>query len=237
MIIHLISGPRNVSTALMYSFAQRPDTKVMDEPFYAFYLKKTGANHPGREEILRTMEADPDKVFHQIKELEQQYGNVFIKNMGHHLPGLDPEQLMEYTHVFLIRDPGQMLLSYNKVREYPTLNDIGLQQQASFFSWLQVQGKQPLVIDGNELRKNPRSVLQQLCTKLALPFVEDMLEWPAGPRSEDGIWAPYWYAQVHQSTKFLPPEIDLTPLPATLQQTYEAALPYYNTLKSNAITA
>ncbi|CAN5550553.1 hypothetical protein BH24ACT18_BH24ACT18_19250 [soil metagenome] len=28
------SGPRNVSTALMYAFRQRPDTLVVDEPLY-----------------------------------------------------------------------------------------------------------------------------------------------------------------------------------------------------------
>jgi len=35
--INLWSSPRNVSTALMYSFAQRLDTTVVDEPLYAYY--------------------------------------------------------------------------------------------------------------------------------------------------------------------------------------------------------
>ena len=43
-IISLWSGPRNVSTALMYSFAQRSDTQVIDEPLYAHYLQHTGNN-------------------------------------------------------------------------------------------------------------------------------------------------------------------------------------------------
>ncbi len=41
--IHVWSGPRNVSTALMYSFAQRADTRVVDDPRYAHYLRVSGA--------------------------------------------------------------------------------------------------------------------------------------------------------------------------------------------------
>ncbi|PSR52772.1 sulfotransferase family protein [Adhaeribacter arboris] len=237
MVIHLISGPRNISTALMYSFAQRGDMKVMDEPFYAFYLILTGLEHPGKDEILKTLEPDPKKVFTQIKSLEQKHGNVFIKNMGHHLQGFDYSSIVLFQNVFLIRDPGQMLLSYAKVREQPTLNDIGLKQQAELFAWLQAEGQQPIVLDGNELRKNPSVILEKLCEQLGLPFTKAMLSWPAGPRAEDGCWAPYWYTQVHQSTNFMPPEPDTTSLPNYLLHTYEEALPYYTTLKNYALKA
>ncbi len=238
MIIHLISGPRNVSTALMYSFAQRPDTKVMDEPFYAVYLKLTGLNHPGREQVLQTLNQDPREVFKLIRQQEQQYGNVFVKNMGHHLQGFDYQPIKNYQNVFLIREPEQMLYSYAKVREQPTLNDIGLKQQAEIFAWLQAEGLSPLVLDGNELRKNPEKVLMELCKRLHLPFTKAMLSWPAGSRAEDGCWAPYWYANVHQSTGFMPPEEAATiTLSNKLEEIKEASLPYYNSLKKHAILA
>jgi hypothetical protein len=237
MIIHLISGPRNISTALMYSFAQRPDTQVMDEPFYAVYLKLTGLNHPGREQVLQTLDQDPRRVFKLIHQQEQQHGNVFVKNMGHHLQGFDYQQIKNYQNIFLIREPSQMLYSYAKVREQPTLNDIGLKQQAEIFRWLQAEGEQPLVLDGNELRKNPAKVLNELCTRLQLPFTHSMLSWPAGPRAKDGCWAPYWYANVHQSTGFRPTD-DLVPiLPENLEAIKEASVPYYNFLKKHAILA
>ncbi|QMU28631.1 hypothetical protein HUW48_11535 [Adhaeribacter radiodurans] len=221
----------------MYSFAQRLDVKVMDEPFYAYYLIYSQLEHPGKEEILKTLEPDPVKVFGQIQEQEQTFNNVFVKNMGHHLQGFDYSPIKHYQNVFLIRDPGQMLLSYAKVREEPTLNDIGLKQQAELFTWLQAEGQNPLVLDGNELRKNPEHVLQQLCDGLGLPFNQAMLNWPAGPRAEDGCWAPFWYAKVHQSTKFMAPDTDSSPLPNSLRATYEAALPYYTTLKQYALLA
>src|SRR5437868_13818576 len=101
MVIHLISGPRNISTALMYSFAQRGDIKVIDEPFYAFYLILTGLEHPGKDKILKTLEPNPEKVFTQIQNLEQEYGNVFIKNMGHHLQGFDYNPIVQFQNIFL----------------------------------------------------------------------------------------------------------------------------------------
>ena len=62
--ICLWSCPRNVSTALMYSFAQRRDTKVFDEPLYAHYLSESKANHPGREEdSRREIEPGPSGLF------------------------------------------------------------------------------------------------------------------------------------------------------------------------------
>ena len=46
------SGPRNISTALMRSWENRPDTRVVDEPLYAYYLNETRLNHPGRDDII-----------------------------------------------------------------------------------------------------------------------------------------------------------------------------------------
>ncbi len=237
MILHLISGPRNISTALMYSFAQRPDTTVMDEPFYGFYLQYTGIAHPGREEILDSMEPNPEKIFKQIELNQQRKGFVFVKNMGHHLQGYDYSPILHYQNIFLIRDPGQMLISYAKVRELPTLDDIGLKFQAELFEWLSSFGKVPIVLDGNEVRKNPAGILTQLCHKLGIPFTEKMLHWPAGPIPEDGIWAKYWYNNVHQSTSFLPPDTQQVAVPSELQPVYEEAILYYNQLSKHTLKA
>jgi len=53
--IGMWTGPRNISTTMMRAFENRPDTGVIDEPFYAYYLKESGANHPMREEILNAL--------------------------------------------------------------------------------------------------------------------------------------------------------------------------------------
>ena len=237
MILHLISGPRNISTAFMYAFAQRPDTQVLDEPFYAFYLQHTGLQHPGREEVLKSMSQNPEEVFAFIENTEKQKGHVLVKNMGHHLQGFDYSRIRNYQNIFLIRDPGQMLVSYAKVREEPTLQDIGLQHQAEIYNQLTSEGLQPIVLDGNEIRKNPEQVLRRLCERLNIPFTPAMLNWPAGPRPEDGVWAPYWYRQVHQSTRFMPPDNEDSAVPRQLRPVYEAALPYYQFLHDKALKA
>lgn len=228
MIVHLISGPRNISTALMYSFAQRSDTTVLDEPFYGFYLRHTHADHPGKVEIMDSMESDPVKVMQQIELAEKQKGNAFVKNMGHHLQGFDWEEIKKFKNVFLIREPKQMLASYSKVIANPQLADIGLKFQVDTFQWLQQQGSLPLVLDGNEVRKNPRKVLSELCLQLGISFEESMLQWPAGPRKEDGIWAKYWYSQVHQSTHFSAPDSNSQEFPDRLQSVLEEAKPLYS---------
>jgi len=237
MILHLISGPRNISTALMYAFAQRPDTQVLDEPFYAFYLQHTGLQHPGREEVLKSMSQNPGEVFTLIEATEKQKEHVFVKNMGHHLQGFNYSRIRNYQNIFLIRHPGQMLVSYAKVREEPTLNDIGLQHQAEIYNRLTSEGPEPIVLDGNEIRKNPELVLRQLCERLDIPFTKAMLRWPPGPRPEDGVWAPYWYSKVHQSTQFMPQDKEEIAVPAQLVPVYEAALPYYLFLLDKAIKA
>ncbi len=237
MVIHLIAGPRNISTALMYSFARRPDTVVMDEPFYGYFLQRTGTNHPGRDEIIKSMPLEPTGIFGQIEKNEQSKGVVFVKNMAHHLEGFDYSRISRYRNVFLIRHPAQMLVSYAKVRTQPTLEDIGLKHQADLYGRLSATGAQPLVLDGNEVRKNPGSVLEHLCGKLDIPFTEAMLHWPAGPRPEDGIWAKHWYDKVHQSTHFLPPDPHPAEVPDHLKEVYEAALPYYNQLREHSINA
>lgn len=237
MIIHLVSGPRNISTALMYSFAQRQDTAVLDEPFYAHYLSQTGLPHPGREEVLATQSADASLVIKQIEALAQKHPVVFVKNMGHHLSGLDWSILGQWTTVFLVREPGQMLFSYQKVIEHATLDDIGLAQQEAFRAYLQETGKAYAVLEGNEVRKNPEGVLSKLCQQIKLPFDKSMLKWPSGPKPYDGSWAPYWYANVQASTSFSPPDAKEIHLDSRSQSVLEQALPYYKTFQQLSIKA
>ncbi|MDN4166846.1 sulfotransferase family protein [Cytophagales bacterium LB-30] len=237
MLIHLVSGPRNISTALMYAFAQRHDTVVLDEPFYAHYLTQTGLPHPGRAEVLASQSADATEVMQQIQALEKQQEVVFVKNMGHHLSGLDWQTLAEWTTVFLVRDPAQMLFSYQKVIENASLDDLGLAQQEAFRAYLQEAGKPYAVLEGNEVRKNPEGVLNTLCQQIHLPFEKAMLHWPAGPKTYDGSWAPYWYANVHASTRFSPPDTKEIHLDSTSQAVLAQALPYYKNFQELSIKA
>lgn len=227
--INLISGPRNISTALMYSFAQRTDTVVLDEPYYAFYLHKSGIHHPGKEEVL---DSQPQSEAEVSKEVFGDWKSpvLFIKNMAHHLELMDQSFVDKVVNIFLIRNPKQILASYAQVIETPTLRDIGIEYQLTLFNRLTSRGQHPIVIDSGLVLENPESVLKQVCEIIGIPFMTSMLQWQPGPKAYDGIWAKYWYANVHKSSGFEKQPTSNRPLPAHLEALNEKAQYYYDAL-------
>jgi len=238
VIINLISGPRNVSTALMYSFAQRSDTHVLDEPFYAVYLKKTGVEHPGSEAVLRSLSPDEAIVKSRLERLESaQKPVLFVKNMAHHMEVLADPLIAGAANIFLIRDPRQILASYAAVISHPSMRDIGVAYQYSLFSGLQEQGQEPIVIDSGFLLQDPVSVLTEVCRRCGLEFQQRMAHWPQGPKPYDGVWAPYWYASVHRTTGFGTQPANSRALPTHLQELYDEARSFYEKLLPFSIKA
>jgi len=235
--INLWSGPRNVSTALMYSFAQRSDTRVVDEPLYAHYLHVSNAPHPGRDEVITSMEKDGEQVIQTVLLGPADRPVLFCKQMAHHLVQISRDFLAETTNILLIRDPVQMLPSLEQNLPNPSLRDTGLALQSELYAQLCQLGQRPVVLDAKELLLDPRSVLQQLCTALDLPFAESMLHWSAGARPEDGIWAKYWYQSVHCSTGFSPYQEKREPFPTRLQSLLAECQPHYARLFEMAIRA
>ena len=235
--INLWSGPRNVSTALMYAFAQRPDTRVVDEPLYGHYLSVTGVRHPGDDEILETMDTDGDRVVREVFLAPCDRPVLFVKNMGHHLVNLDWGFLEEVTNVMLIRDPKEMLPSLINQVPQPTIDDTALKRQVEIFAYLRHLRNTPMVLDARELLLNPEGVLKQLCRNLGLAFDAGMLHWEARPRAEDGIWAPHWYHNVHKSTGFAPYRPKTAPFPDFLKPLLAECQPYYDYLYEHALKA
>ncbi|MCL4862738.1 MAG: hypothetical protein KJZ93_25220 [Caldilineaceae bacterium] len=235
--INLWSGPRNVSTALMYSFAQRGDTRVIDEPLYAHYLRVTGAPHPGAVEVMAAMQSDGERVIREVILGPCDRPLLLMKQMAHHLVDLSWDFLVETTHVLLIRDPVEMLPSLAQNLAQPTLRDTGLALQTTLFDHLRRLGQAPPVLDARQLLLNPRSVLSQLCMRIGIPFDEAMLHWPPGPRREDGIWATHWYQNVHRSTGFEPYCKKTQPFPPRLQPLLDECQPHYERLAQVAIQA
>jgi len=227
--INLISSPRNISTALMYSFAQRGDTVVLDEPFYAFYLLTSGANHPGRDEVLRSQSNSEEAVKKEIFSIRNK-DVVFIKNMSHHLEVMDESFVDDVVNVFFIRDPRQIIASYAQVIDKPVMRDIGVEYQFNLWQKLVDRKQDPIVLDAGNLLKAPRLVLQRLCERIGIPFEESMMKWHAGPKPYDGVWAPHWYSNVHRSTGFEPQATSSRPLPSHLEDLYQQAKALYEKL-------
>lgn len=229
--ICLWSGPRNISTALMYSFAQRSDTKVVDEPLYAHYLSESDADeyHPGASDVLQTMENDGVKVVEMMLGPHEK-SVVFFKQMTHHLVNLNLSFLKETINIILTRDPRQMLPSYAKEIENPDMQDVGYAKHLELFEFLQKRGDEPIVLQSEKVLKDPSDTLRRLCEAIGIPFDEAMLKWKKGPRPEDGIWAKYWYHTVHNTTGFKPYEPKTEPFPEHLEPLLAECLPIYEVL-------
>jgi hypothetical protein len=232
--INLLSSPRNISTALMYSFAQRQDCRVIDEPLYAAYLKESGAAHPGRDEILQSQSQNAVEVIDQILSINSG-GELFIKNMAHHMEGLDWAHLSQFQNIIFIRQPRQIIASYAQVIENPQMRDVGIEMQVRLFNYMKEAQIPVIILDSGELLKNPTKVLQHLCEKIGIPFQKEMLSWRPGPRQEDGIWAKYWYSNVHQSTRFENQATSSRSLPNQLEPLAKEAEKMYHYLSQYSI--
>lgn len=238
MIAAMWSGPRNLSTALMYSFAARGDCAVVDEPFYAAYLAATGLEHPMCEAVLASQETDPEKVISACLTPVPALPLTYQKHMTQHmLPGIRRDWLSGLRNVFLIRHPARVVASYRAKRENPSLDDIGFRQQAELYDLCHAQGLDPVVIDSTDIRRDPARTLQALCTAIGIGWTDKMLRWPAGGHPADGVWAPHWYGAVHRSTGFDAAEGALPALTGSAADLAQAALPFYERLAAVKITA
>ena len=235
--IQLWSGPRNVSTALMYSFAQRADTRVVDEPLYAHYLRVSDADHPMKAEVLRSQEQDGEKVVREVLLGSCDRPVVFFKQMAHHLVELDRGFLGKCANVILTRDPEEMLPSLAQNLAVPTLRDTGYAMQTGLLRELRALGQEPPVLVARELLLDPRGVLTQLCERLGLAFDARMLSWKPGARPEDGIWAPQWYANVHRSSGFQEYTRKNEVFPPRLEPLLAECQPHFAELEALALRA
>lgn len=232
--ICLWSCPRNVSTALMYSFAQRRDTKVFDEPLYAHYLLQSGAKHPARKQVLQSQENDGNKVVNNII-LKEHAPVSFHKLMTYFLININTDFLERVSNVIFIRNPKEIIASYSKVIPNPKMMDIGMKKQFELYHQLSNKGHCPIVLDSRYLLINPKKILEKLCFLLAIPFEEKMLEWEKGARKEDGVWAKYWYKNIHNSTGFVPYIKQETNLVNSNLKLSEKCQPYYDFLTNKSI--
>lgn len=236
--IAMWSGPRNISTALMYAFGNRPDCACWDEPFYAFYLKHSGIDHPLRDDIIASGEPDFGRVVERCLGPVPGGRTVFYqKHMTHHmLSGFDRTWCLPLTNAFLIRAPERVLASYARKRSEIALRDIGFVEQCEIFDMVAERlGASPPVIDADDVLADPKGTLQRLCARLGISFRAEMLAWEAGPKPFDGVWGRHWYNAAWASTGFAPPPADQPTLTPDLQRIADAARPYYERMRAYAL--
>ncbi len=228
------SGPRNISTALMRSFENRSDTKVYDEPFYAYYLKHTNLNHPMKDEILKTYPINENEVINLINKEDKKYKIFYQKHMSHHiLDDTNLDWIKNGINCFLIRDPAKVISSYIKKNTLNSINDVGFKKLYGIFKSLNSQ--QPIVINTDYLLENPEKYLKRLCKILNLDFDKNMLNWPKGYRNTDGIWSKVWYQDVISSTTFNTISNKEYIVPIKYENIYKECLQIYEEINKYAI--
>lgn len=236
--IAMWSGPRNISTAMMRSWGNRADCSVIDEPFYAYYLRNTQSPHPMFDEILASQANDFATVAKHLTTGDCNTALQYQKHMTHHmLAGCDLAWTTSLQHCFLIRDPAYVVNSYTNSRGICTANDIGIKRQYDLFVQIgKLTGQQMPVIDSPSVLANPEHILRSLCESLQIRFDKDMLKWPQGRRSSDGVWARHWYHSVEASTGFGAPRQASFSLTKSQLEVVEEVMPYYEKLKAHCIT-
>ena len=223
---------------MLRSWGNRPDTFVCDEPFYAYYLRETGRQHPERDEVIAHGETDPRKIIAQLTGPIPNGKRIYYqKQMTHHLlPAIDRAWLAGVTNCFLIRDPAEVIASYIKKNNEPTLEDLGFVQQAEIFDWVcQQTGGTPAVLDAHDVLEHPEKILRLLCEAVAVEFTDAMLSWAPGLRETDGIWAKHWYEEVKSSTGFRKPAMGTAAVPERLRNICDAARECYERLYTHRL--
>jgi hypothetical protein len=231
--IAMWSGPRNISTAMMRAWGNRPDAWVVDEPFYACYLRATGKPHPGAAEVIARHEPDWRKVVARLTgETAAGKSIHYQKHMTHHLlEAIDRAWLDRVANCFLIRDPREVIVSYIAKNDIPALEDLGFTRQLEIFELVRGRtGRVPPVLDARDVLENPRRSLGLLCDALGVPFLDAMLAWPPGPRPTDGVWAKHWYKEVLDSTSFRPYRPRSDPVPDALAPVHDRCRECYDIL-------
>jgi hypothetical protein len=232
--IAMWSGPRNISTGMMRAFENRPDTAVIDEPFYAAFLAATGIEHPMRDAVLAAQPTDWRIVAAALLGTVPGGRAIYYqKHMTHHmLEGFGCDWMASCRNAFLIRAPEFVLASYTRKRETVNAADLGFERQRFLFDReCQRLGAAPPVIDAASVLASPSRALSALCRALGIPFTERMLSWPPGRRDSDGVWAPAWYDAVERSTGFTPQSAAPPPLLGPdLQRIADAVRPHYDHL-------
>jgi len=231
------SGPRNISTAMMRAFENRPDTVVVDEPLYAAYLARTGIDHPARESVIASQPADvATAVADLAAEVPSGCRVHYAKHMAHHVSrDLDLSWTLRFRNALLIRDPVEVVASYVRARETCEPDDIGLPQQTWLLELWDEQGIEVPILDAREFLESPEAHLRWLCDWLGIPFTPRMLSWPPGPRNSDGVWAPHWYEAVWSSTGFQPWRRRETRLSEHDSAVAEACRPSYEALRARRV--
>ncbi|WP_412972046.1 hypothetical protein [Glaciecola sp. MF2-115] len=240
--IAMWSGPRNISTAMMRSWENRPDCEVIDEPFYAYYLNATKEPHPMFDEVLASQPTSFAEVARNMSEGSCERPIQYQKHMTQHmLPNCDLTWAKDLRHCMLIRAPACVVLSYTNSRGKCSAEDTGIKRQFELYeAFSKLTGQDIPIIDSVSVLADPKSAIPAMCEALHVKCDEEitnaMLNWPQGRRDSDGIWAEHWYHSVEKSTGFAGSKPEGSELSPEQKAVVDEVMPFYEQMRAKALT-
>lgn len=193
--------PRSRSTAFLRMMIERGDFLCLHEPFCA--LRDLGSVElaNARGEICRLNELNA--VIDHILALADEK-RVFVKETTDHDyedafgSGLFAEHVRT---TFMIREPVRTVASHLRKSPGATISDIGYRSLTKIGQHLIARGNDFLVIDSDELVRDPASTIRAYCEFSAIPFDPASLNWAPGHRRE---WqrAQHWHDEVAETAGF-----------------------------------
>ena len=233
MIVACWSGPRNISTALMRSWSSRKDTFITDEPFYAYYLKKTKLKHPMNEKIMKNYSSDYFEIVKYLTNQTPENKKIWYqKHMAHHILDLSNiDWIGNFENCILLRNPKEVINSFSKKNILNSVEQLGYPQQYEIIKFLKKRNKSYVIIDSSELLQNPEQMLSAWCKKININFDKSMLKWEKGNHANDGIWWKVWYDSVIKTTEFQRYKIKDINIENKYDSIYNESMKYYNYLR------
>ena len=233
MIVACWSGPRNISTALMRSWSSRKDTFITDEPFYAYYLKKTKLKHPMNEIIMKNYSSNYFEIVKYLTNQTPENKKIWYqKHMAHHILDLNNiDWIANFENCILLRNPKEVINSFSKKNILNSVEQLGYPQQYEIIKFLKKRNKSYVIIDSSELLQNPEQMLSAWCKKININFDKSMLKWEKGNHANDGIWWKVWYDSVIKTTEFQRYKIKDINIENKYDSIYNESMKYYNYLR------
>jgi hypothetical protein len=147
---------------------------------------------PYKKELLETYSTDGNALLRDAGlNMSKRKPIVFMKHIIKQIEGIDRSVLYgkNNRHIFLVRDPLEMIMSWGVKsdvhQEECSLETMGMPTLVDLYSSIRKNtGVTPVVVDSNMLRETPREILTELCASLGIPFYEEQLSWPAGPKPD-----------------------------------------------------
>tara|TARA_B100000941_G_C28505962_1_gene557330 strand:- start:2450 stop:3160 length:711 start_codon:yes stop_codon:yes gene_type:complete len=233
MIVACWSGPRNISTALMRSWSSRKDTFITDEPFYAYYLKKTKLKHPMNEIIMKNYSSNYFEIVKYLTNQTPENKKIWYqKHMAHHILDLNNiDWIANFENCILLRNPKEVINSFSKKNILNSVEQLGYPQQYEIIKFLKKRNKSYVIIDSSELLQNPEQMLSAWCKKININFDKSMLKWEKGNHVNDGIWWKVWYDSVIKTTEFQRYKKKDINIENKYDSIYNESMKYYNYLR------